>query len=183
MNVDAIRAARRPFAALVVVLLATLLALPALAADHPAPGKPDKAAKPAGTPVTLSGVLSSSTDANGKTTYTLTSGGTTYVLGAGPAWFHGDRHPLKPFVGKQVTIDGERRDGTDKVSVTALNGTALREPGKPPWAGGWKKVGEAHPGWTQEKWDRLRDRIKARMDAKGVDCWPPGHCRKAAPAP
>jgi hypothetical protein len=46
---------------------------------------------------------------------------------------------------------------------------ALREPGKPPWAGGWKVVGEKHPGWSQEKADRFK--------AKFGDCFPPGQCK------
>jgi opacity protein-like surface antigen len=41
--------------------------------------------------------------------------------------------------------------------------------GKPPWAGGWKRVGEGHPGWSQEKADRFK--------AKFGDCFPPGQCK------
>ena len=178
-----LRSRRRPLVALAVVLMATLIALPTVAADPTATGKPGKPDKPSASPVTLSGTVASSTDADGKTVYTLRSGGTTYVLEAGPSWFHGDKHPLKAFVGQQVSIDGARRDGSDEVDVKAVNGTALREPGKPPWAGGWKVVGEAHPGWTQEKWDRWQAKLKDKLVSKGVECWPPGHCKKAAPAP
>jgi hypothetical protein len=67
------------------------------------------------------------------------------------------------------------------VTVTIVGDTAagrcryrpsLREGGKPPWAGGWKAVGERHPGWSQEKADRF--------DAKSGGCWPPGHCKPDA---
>jgi hypothetical protein len=72
-----------------------------------------------------------------------------------------------------VTIVGEQRAGSDEVDVVSVDGKALREPGRPPWAGGWKQVGKIHPGWSQEK----ADRWAAKMQAKGVDCWPPGHCK------
>ena len=181
---SSLRSLRRPLIALAIVLLATIVALPTLAADPPAlGGKPDKAARPPAVPITVSGEVKSTTDANGKTVYTLTSAGTTYTLSAGPAWFFGDKHPLKASVGKTVTIVGERGEGSAKIDVSTVDGTALREAGKPPWAGGWKRVGQAHPDWTQEKFDRWQVRRDARMKALGVDCWPPGHCKKAAPAP
>ncbi len=179
---ERIRPLRRPLVALAIVVLATIVAIPTLAADPPAPGKPDKAAKPPAEPVTVSGVLRSSTDAAGDTTYTITSGGTTYTLDAGPSWFHGDKHPLKAFVGKSVTIAGDRREGSTEIGVDTVDGKALREAGKPPWAGGWKAVGNAHPGWTQDKWDRWQAKLAEKKERFGVDCWPPGHC-KTQPAP
>lgn len=150
-----------------VGLLAIVVALPALAAAPEKTAKPEKA-KVEKTPITLKGSINAATDADGETAYTLTTGGTTYTLDAGPAWFFGDNHPLKAFVSKSVTIEGEIAAGSTDVEVTSVNGTALREPGKPPWAGGWKKVGHLHPGWSEAKADRFK--------AKFGDCFPPGKC-------
>ena len=41
-------------------------------------------------------------------------------------------------------------------------------PAKPPWAGGWKAVGSAHPGWTQEKWDKWQQKQAAKGDKFGA---------------
>ena len=153
---------RGPLLAGAVGLLAIVIALPVLAAAPPK----DKVEK---TPITLKGSIRTATDASGDTTYTLNSGGTTYTLQAGPKWFHGDNHPLKPYVGRNVTVEGEIAAGSTEVSVISVEGTALRAPGKPPWAGGWKKVGKLHPGWSQEKADRFK--------AKFGDCFPPGQCK------
>jgi hypothetical protein len=140
----------------------------------PRPAKAEKAHEPE-VKITLSGTVSTSTDAKGRSTYTLRSGSTTYTLEAGPAWFYGDKHPLKPFVGKSVTIVGEQETGSAEVDVLSVNGTAIREPGRPPWAGGWKRVGEKHPGWSQEKADRFK--------AKFGDCFPPGQCKDKSGKP
>ena len=78
--------------------------------------------------------------------YTLTVGSVVYELEAGPWWFWGDDHPLAPFVGHAVAISG-RAEGEHGVEVFSANGTTIREPGRPPWAGGPKVVGEKHPGW------------------------------------
>lgn len=184
---QAARSLRRPLAVLAIVALATIVALPTLAADPPAPtekpAKPEKAAKDPKTPITVTGTVRVTTGAGGVAIYTLSSGGTTYQLDAGPAWFHGDKHPLKAFVGKSVKIDGTRRAGSTEIDVATVDGKALRASGKPPWAGGWKKVGEAHPGWTVEKAERWEAKVKAKQEKFGVDCWPPGQCRKAPTAP
>jgi hypothetical protein len=127
--------------------------------------------------VTVTGTLGARTAADGTTEYTLTSGDTTLLLGAGPAWFFGDAYPLAPFVGKQVTITGEQKKDPTSVDVLTVDGTALREPGKPPWAGGWKVVGKDHPGWSQEKADRHAAKQADKMDRFGLPCWPPGHCK------
>jgi len=145
-------------------------------------GKPDKGPaerkeKGPEQEVTLSGTLTTGTDADGETVYRMQSGGTTYVLEAGPKWFFGDDYPLKPFVGKNVTIVGEVAQGSTEVDVVSVDGTRLREPGKPPWAGGWKAVGERHPGWSEEKAARWAER-EAAKGAKFGDCWPPGHCKQ-----
>ncbi len=150
----------------------------------------DRQAKASEQGVTLTGTVGTRTAADGTTEYTLTNGDTVLSLDAGPAWFFGDAYPLAPYVGQQVTISGEQREGSTSVDVLTVNGTALREPGKPPWAGGWKRVGERHPGWSQEKADRQAAKQAAR-DAKraaklerfGLDCWPPGHCKDASGKP
>jgi hypothetical protein len=166
---------RRPIVLLIALaVLAIVVALPALGAEPSptpdGPGNSEKAKKAEKDPVTLNGTVASSTDAEGKTTYTIRSGGTTYTLEAGPSWFFGDNHPLKPFVGDSVTIVGEKAADSTEVDVDTVNGTALREGGKPPWAGGWKRVGEGHPGWSQDKADRFK--------AKFGDCFPPGQCKE-----
>jgi hypothetical protein len=118
-----------------------------------APGLTNRAAKPAEAPVELTGRVGTR-DADGRIEYTLTSGGTTVVLEAGPPWWWGEDHPLAPYVGSTVTIQGARAEGSDEVDVHAVDGSAIREPGRPPWAGGPKVVGEAHPGWKAWKAER-----------------------------
>jgi hypothetical protein len=117
----------------------------------------------------------------GETDYTLTVGTRVLVLDAGPSWFYGDKHPLKPFVGKRVTVVGEQEAGSDKLEVRSVDGTVIRADGKPPWAGGWKHVGKIHPGWSQEKWDRWQAKVAGKEQRLGVDCWPPGWCKPTNP--
>jgi hypothetical protein len=164
---------RRHVLTIAVAVLALVVAVPVLAANPSSPPGQSKD-KPAKTEVTLHGTIEAS-DADGKTEYTLTDGGTTYRLEAGPAWFFGDNHPLKSYVGQDVTVVGEQAEGSDEVDVISINGTALREPDKPPWAGGWKRVGEIHPGWSQDKADRMK--------AKFGDCFPPGQCKDKTAKP
>jgi hypothetical protein len=160
-----------------------LVALPVLGQGAPAPR--DAAAAPAASekpgkgpkaekgpkadkvpeaPVTLQGTVGTRTDEDGGTVYTLTVNGTVYDLEVGPPWFWGDDHPLKALVGKSVTIEGDQAEGSTTVDVRVADGKTLREPGKPPWAGGWKVVGERHPGWAQWKVDKAaaRDAAKAK---------------------
>ena len=144
------------------------------------PGKPGKEPKGARAPendVTITGTVATRTDAEGQTEYTMGVGGKTLVLEAGPRWFFGNDHPLKAFVGKRVTITGSQRVGEDEVDVETVDGTRLRAAGKPPWAGGWKRVGERHPGWTQEKWDRWQTKATERAKRSGTECFPPGQCK------
>ena len=161
---------RRPrFLVLAIAILALVVAVPVLAAKPSSPPgqAKDKVAK---VEITISGTIEEAAAANGKPQYTLADGGTTYILSAGPPWFFAaGEHPLDPFVGDSVTIVGEHEEGSNEVDVISVNGTALRAEGKPPWAGGWKRVGEAHPGWSQEKADRFQ--------AKFGDCFPPGQCK------
>lgn len=162
---------RRPSLLLpVLTVLAIVVAVPVLAGQPGAgQGKGQDKDKAPKAPITLNGTIRAIADADGETAYTLTDGGTTYTLEAGPPWFFGADHPLKPYVGKSVRVEGEVAEGSTEVEVISVDGVALREPGKPPWAGGWKVVGEAHPGWSQEKADRF--------DAKFGDCFPPGQCK------
>jgi hypothetical protein len=158
--------------ALVVVgaaLIAAVLAVPALAGKPDTPPGQAKDKVPS-TPITLTGTIETTTDADGETQYTLRDGGTTYTLEAGPKWFFADGYPLDPYVGKNVTVEGEVAEGSTEVDVHSVDGVALREAGKPPWAGGWKVVGKAHPGWSQEKADRMKDKFG--------DCFPPGKCKQ-----
>jgi hypothetical protein len=125
-------------------------------------GKPDKAAKPdkgpkaPEHPVTLTGTVGKESGEDGD--YTLIVGIKVYKLSAGPNWWWGDAHPLAASVGKIVTIDGEQAEGSDEIDVLKIDRTAIRAAGKPPWAGGWKVVGEKHPGWAQWKVDKLNSR-------------------------
>ena len=161
---------RRSATVLSVMVFALLLvAVPVLAGggnSANAPGQQKE--KTPSTPISISGTVQKGTDADGDAVYTLTDGGTTYTLEAGPKWFF-ETYPLEPFVGDEVTVDGELEEGSTVVDVHSIGGTVIREAGKPPWAGGWKVVGERHPGWSQEKADRF--------EAKFGDCFPPGQCK------
>lgn len=177
--------------AIVLVGLVGFQALTAYrnAAPNTAANGPSAAArgeKPGRSPeaeVTLSGLLGSQTTAGGETQYTLTVGGNVLTLDAGPAWFYKDKHPLAPFVGKTVTVVGEQAQGGTAVDVRSVDGTTIRTAGKPPWAGGWKRVGQDHPGWSQEKWDKYQAKVKDKKGKFGVDCWPPGWCKDATGKP
>ena len=70
-------------------------------------------------------------------------------LGAvgGPPWYWGDKNPLAAYVGKSVTVAGEAEQGGTELDVDTVDGTAIRAPGKPPWAGGPWAIGPTHPGW------------------------------------
>lgn len=179
MNRPRILAAIGMFALLIALAIPAFAAKPSSSpgqanqpenAKLPAPpgqaNKPDKAPKAA---ITITGTIQESTDAEGRAVFTLQDGGTTYTLDSGPSWFYGDDHPLKKYVGQFVTVAGEVAEGSSEIDVETVDGAALREPGRPPWAGGWKVVGERHPGWSQDKADRF-----------GADCWPPGHCKANA---
>jgi hypothetical protein len=128
---------------------------PAVTKPSPAPqetGEPDneKEKNTDGgfeTPITVTGMVNESTNHKGWKTYALTAGSKTYELSAGPPWFWGDKNPLAPYVGKTVTVVGTTDQGSTEIDAETVDGKALREPGKPPWAGGPWVVGERHPGW------------------------------------
>ena len=129
----------------------------------PNPNRPDKAEKKAQkkaaqkaakTPeidVTVEGTVQQSTDGQGRPTFTLTAGGTTWELSAGPAWYWGAKNPLAAYVGKSVTVAGSHDEGSTELDVATVDGTAIRAAGKPPWAGGPWVVGRrtraGRPGW------------------------------------
>ncbi len=177
-------------ALVVASALAFALALPAVGQDptgspapaasqqpakSPNPGQVKKAerakeaAKVPAVAVTLTGTVGTRTDADGDTVYTLTASGTVYDLHVGPPWWWGENHPLKALVGDTVTVIGERVEGSKDVDVFTADGKTLREVGKPPWAGGWKTVGEKHPGWAQWKVDKAAE--KAQGKGPGRPAW------------
>ncbi len=174
--------------AVVTVSIPVLAASPSpspspLAAETPSPaatsGKSAKAAKAdkgAETAVTLKGTVQKATDGEGRPAFTMTVDGKTWTISAGPPWFWGDKNPLAGFVGKSVTVVGTIRAGEAEVDVETVNGTALREPGKPPWAGGPWVVGKTHPGWKDWMADGKPGRGHGRENA-------PGQVKKASPAP
>ena len=148
-------------------------------AKEPKVERGDKRAKVPEVEVTLKGTVGTRTTTDGEVEYTLTVGATTLTLDAGPSWFYGDKHPLAAFVGKTVTVVGDQATGSTVVDVLSVDGTAIRAAGKPPWAGGWKRVGKIHPGWSQEKWDKWQGKMAEGGKRFGLDCWPPGFCRDA----
>jgi hypothetical protein len=183
VNPPRIKPSRHLAAVLAVAVLAIAVALPVLAAS-PSPGvapaasprspeaeetKEPKEPKGSHAPevqVTVRGLVKSTTDAKGRPDFTIDANGKTLKLEAGPKWFFGTKHPLLPFVGKTVTIVGEQSG--DEIDVVSVDGTALRAPGRPPWAGGWKINGKIHPGWSQEKADRQAAKQKAKAAAKAA---------------
>lgn len=175
----------RPVLFLAAAALAVVVALPVLGADPSAsPGatsteapkvdkaeKPDKAARGPEIAKELRGVVSSATDAKGRPTFSMTVGGSAWELEAGPAWYWGEDHPLKAFVGKTVKVAGTTHEGSTELDVESVDGVAIREPGKPPWAGGPKVQGERHPGWKAWKADKFAAKAaeKAARDAAKPD--------------
>jgi hypothetical protein len=93
--------------------------------------------------VTVTGTVGTRTTARGATTYTLDTGTTVLRLDAGPAWFYPNGYPLAPYVGKQVTVVGRQSSGSRQVDVLSIDGTVIREPGRPPWAGGKQRQDRA----------------------------------------
>ena len=169
-------------------LVLALAAGPVLGVDpSPSPGaeKPEKAAKEkvAEAPITVTGTVASTKDAEGETAYTLASGGKTYTLEAGPSWWYGANHPLATSVGKSVTIVGETAAGSTEIDVVTVDGKAVRATtGKPPWAGGPKKVGEKHPGWKSWKAAHPNGKPGKGLGMRNGKATAPGQLKKAAAA-
>jgi hypothetical protein len=180
---------RTPLAALAVLILAIAIALPALAAS-PGPSPGPEASKPAKVPkaerspevpVTVRGLVSSTKRADGTTDITIAADGKTLHLRIGPPWYVAATNPLTPFVGKTVTVVGDQ-DG-DTIDVETIDGVAVRGPGRPPWAGGWKTFGAGHPGWSQAKADRekAKEARKAAREAARAACRAAGTCAADEP--
>jgi hypothetical protein len=123
---------------------------PVFAANFGAPGqapKPEKSKVPT-TPITVTGTVTAAMNADGRTTYSIASGGKTYTLEVGPPWWWVDDHPLADHVGHAVTIVGEIAQGSTEIEVETVDGASIRTwIGRPPWAGGPKAAGARHPGW------------------------------------
>jgi hypothetical protein len=160
-------------AAGLVALLA--IALPAIAADPTAepPGhenKPEKVGKPDKGPElarSLRGTVAQTADDQGRPTFTITVDGVVWELSAGPKWFHGDNNPLAAHVGASVEVSGTYHEGETELDVETVNGNPIRAAGKPPWAGGPRVVGEAHPGWKAWKADGHQGQGHGRAAAPG----------------
>jgi hypothetical protein len=148
------RSSRRAAVALSVVAVLALAA-PASAVDVSPSGPPGQSKpRPAKGPevaVTVTGTVASATDAKGRPEYSVTASGTTWTLSAGPKWFWGANNPLADFVGDSVTIAGTHREGDNDLDVETVDGKAVREAGRPAWAGGPSWVGQKHPGWKAWK--------------------------------
>jgi hypothetical protein len=162
--------------AIAIPVLAASPSQPGSPATSEKPGKAEKAPKGPEIPVSLKGTVEQSSDGDGHPTYTVTVSGKTWTLSAGPPWFWGDKNPLKAYVGKSVTIAGTTRAGDAEVDVQTVDGKALREPGKPPWAGGPWVVGPTHPGWKDWMADGKPGNGHGRENA-------PGQLKKEPAAP
>ncbi len=119
--------------------------------------------------VTVTGEISATT-ATGEAAYQISVAGQAVRLNVGPPW-HQDADPLAQFVGKTVTVIGERSTGMpspnasanakgepsegpeiDVFTVTSGGTTVtIRGSGKPPWAGRPKAIGAKHPGSKTSK--------------------------------
>ena len=117
--------------------------------------------------VTVQGTVTKGTDDKGRPTYSVTANGKTWELSAGPSWYWGDKNPLNAYVGKSVSIAGSTHEGETELDVETVDGTALRAPGKPPWAGGPWVVGETHPGWKPWMADGKPGKGLGRENAPG----------------
>jgi hypothetical protein len=154
-------------------------AKPSQKADRPKSDKPaqargkqaqakDKAEKAdqdgSETTITVRGPIAKTTDAEGETGYTLTANGKTYRLEVGPPWWWGANDPLASKVGGTHEVTGEVEGTANELEVFSIDGTTVRSPGKPPWAGGPKVVGERHPGW--KAWNAAHNKAKGPKGPK-----------------
>ena len=67
--------------------------------------------------VTVTGVVKQAADGQGRPSFTLTAGTTTWELSDGPPWYWGDKNPLAAYVGKSVTVAGEAEQGGTELDV------------------------------------------------------------------
>jgi len=128
-----------------------LVAIPILVASLNQAGGKGQKAHQSEHAITVRGTVQRTTSADGASAYTLAANGTTYSLSDGPSWWWGANDPLAAYVGRTVDVIGEVAEGSTEIDVQTIDGKALRAPGRPPWAGGPRVVGEKHPGSTAPK--------------------------------
>lgn len=172
ISVPVLGASPSPFASAPPTASPSASAAPAANKAPVASPEPSKApkAKKAKSPeiaATVTGTIRQGTDAKGRPTFTITAGGTTWTLEAGPSWYWGDKNPLKASVGKSVTVVGSHKTGATDLDIDTVNGKAIRAAGKPPWAGGPWVVGSAHPGWKSWMADGKPGKGLGRENAPG----------------
>ena len=146
-----------------VAVAAVVIALLLLPASRPTTGKAQKTHTPEQA-ITVHGTIQKATAPDGKIAYTLVANATTYRLSDGPDWWWGANDPLGSYVGKTVDVTGEVAQGSTDIDVLSIDGKAIRAPGRPPWAGGPKAVGEKHPGFKAAK--EARDKAKDKGSGK-----------------
>lgn len=146
-----------------------------------------------------SGTIVAVENPDGSTTYYLqTEAGQLVELSFGPGWFWGPLSALWPEAveGASVEIGGNVRDGmpSDSASdvaleqaakdpvlkVNALDG-AKRAQGKPPWAGGPKVQGPAHPGYVGWSKGQANKAAGAEKAAKPEKPGRPAHAGPKGP--
>ena len=91
------------------------------------------------------GTIATQPATDGTTAYVLQTATGTVVLDVGPPRYWGENHPLAPLVGQTVTVTGVQKAGADRFAVFTVNDQVIRDPGRPPWAGGWKADGQKAP--------------------------------------
>ncbi len=169
------RAAVTPNRRLAIFIVGSLVAVALVAISilvpraSPTAGKGQKAHTPEHA-ITVRGTVQRTTSADGLSAYTLVANGTTYGLSDGPAWWWGAKDPLASYVGRTVDVTGEKAEGSTEIDVQSIDGEALRAPGRPPWAGGPKVVGEKHPGSKTSKGqdnapEKAKDKGRAKPEA------------------
>ena len=101
--------------------------------------------------VTVQGTVTKGTDEAGRPTYSVTAGGKTWELSAGPSWYWGDKNPLNAYVGKSVSIAGSTHAGETELDVETVDGTALRAPASRRGPAGRgssaRRTRDGSPGW------------------------------------
>jgi hypothetical protein len=150
-------------------------------------------------PSTTSGTIVAEQNDDGSIVYSLqTEDGQLVQLSFGPSWFWGPLSALWPEAveGASVEIGGNLRDGLPSedasdvaleqaakdpvLKVDTLNG-AKRAQGKPPWAGGPKVQGAAHPGYAGWSKGQANKAAGAEKAAKPEKPGRPAHAGPKGP--
>jgi hypothetical protein len=150
-------------------------------------------------PSTTSGTIVAEQNDDGSIVYSLqTEDGQLVQLSFGPSWFWGPLSALWPEAveGASVEIGGNLRDGLPSedasdvaleqaakdpvLKVDTLNG-AKRAQGKPPWAGGPKVQGPAHPGYAGWSKGQANKAAGAEKAAKPEKPGRPAHAGPKGP--